>query len=93
MSQPLLFVFSLEDQPEDDGDETGEPGGEVEEVGDGGGGAEKENMKPCRFCRRPFRKERIAKHEEACKKKAKAIGRFWTQNTGPLAGGGANDNS
>lgn len=41
-----------------------------------GSNAEKENMKPCQFCRRPFREERIPKHEEACKKKAKAIGEY-----------------
>lgn len=64
-------MSSLEDEPEDDGDNAEGAGGE----GGGGGSARKENMKPCQFCRRPFRKERIAKHEEACKKKAKAIGK------------------
>ena len=33
-------------------------------------------MKPCEICCRPFKKERLAKHQEACKKKAKAIGQL-----------------
>lgn len=28
----------------------------------------------CGHCSRPFRKERLAKHEETCKKKTKAVG-------------------
>lgn len=71
----LSFVSSPEDEPEDDGDAAEGAGGEAGGEGDGGGGAMKESMKPCQFCRRPFRKERIAKHEDACKKMAKAIGK------------------
>eukprot|EP00903_Cladosiphon_okamuranus_P006314 g6190.t1 len=66
-------VESPEDQPEDDGNEAEGAGGEAGEEGDGASSAQKENMKPCQFCRRPFRNERLAKHEEACKKKTKAI--------------------
>jgi len=77
VSLRLLFPFasSLEDQSDDDEDDADAAGAE----GAGGGevgNAREENMKPCQFCRRPFRKERLAKHEEACKKKTKAIGQL-----------------
>ncbi len=66
---------SLEDQPDDDEDDADAAGGESAGGGEAGN-AREGNMKPCEFCRRPFRKERLAKHEEACRKKAKAIGQF-----------------
>lgn len=75
LSKRISYVRSPGDQPEDDGDDAEGGGGEVGEEEDGAGGAQKDNMKPCQVCRRPFRKERVTKHEEACRKKAKAIGR------------------
>lgn len=71
----MSSASSLEDRPEDDGDDAEGVGGEAGGVGGGGSDAQKESMQTCQFCRRPFRKERLAKHEEACKKKAKAIGK------------------
>ncbi|CAM9638943.1 unnamed protein product, partial [Ectocarpus fasciculatus] len=66
-------VESLDDQPDEDGD--GADGTEAGRTGSPAGpNAQNENMKPCQHCRRPFRIERMAKHEEACKKKSKAIG-------------------
>jgi len=78
------FASSLEDEPDDDEDDADAAGGEGE-VGGEVGNAREENMKPCELCRRPFRKERLAKHEEACKKKAKAIGQFGCRFSSGLA--------
>lgn len=41
--------------------------------GDGKGGGAAQTVR-CEHCGRPFRKERVAKHQDGCKKKLRAIG-------------------
>lgn len=71
--------YSADGQPgvgnTDGSDKESSRGGRREEGGNSGGGGETTGtMAKCEHCGRPFRKERVGKHEDACKKKMKAIG-------------------
>lgn len=65
------------EQPEDGANDDDDPDGAngpamLGEGGDGGRAAAA--MVKCEHCGRPFKKERVAKHESACRKHNKAIG-------------------